>query len=100
MPNQIENVLDLLTSDSQTASQLISLIKTAAGGKDDENTKSNSLQTTEEKDKLQLKINLINAIIPLLSPKGAEQAQFIIKLLSVISVMRQLKNGDNQQMAE
>ena len=90
MSNSIDTILELLTSDSQKANELKSFLGSFA-----ENNNSQADVTAITDTKLQHKINLIHAMIPLLNTKGTEYAQFVIKLLSLISVLQKLKNSQN-----
>lgn len=89
--NSIESVINLITTDKDATEQLISLTKSITG----QETSNVSKQQPETTDKMQLKINLINAIIPLLSEKAAEQAHFLVKLLSIVTILNQIKNNNN-----
>lgn len=93
--NSIESVINLLTGDKTVAKQLINFSKSINNKDNDDNSTALTTHQQESTDRLQLKINLINAIIPLLSDKATEQAQFLVKLLSVISVIKKI-NGENE----
>jgi len=50
-------------------------------------------ENPRKNERLEQKINLINAVIPLLGEKTSEQAKFLIKLLTLISVIEDMKQS-------
>lgn len=89
----IEGILSLLTKDSSVKQELLKLTKPTNDEKSISSHDDNN--PTENTDRLQLKINLIRALVPLLSEKATEQAEFLIKLLSVISIIKQIQSTNN-----
>ena len=89
----IEGILSLLTKDSSVKQELLKLTKPTNDEKSVSNHDDNN--PTENTDRLQLKINLIRALVPLLSEKATEQAEFLIKLLSVISIVKHIQSTNN-----
>ena len=89
----IEGILSLLTKDSSVKQELLKLTKPTNDEKSISSHDDNN--PTENTDRLQLKINLIRALVPLLSEKATEQAEFLIKLLSVISIVKHIQSTNN-----
>ena len=95
MANSIETLLEMLTGDSQKATEFKGMLKSFSENKEFQDLQNKPETSPNENNKLQQKINLINAMIPLLNGNGAEYAQFVIRLLSMLSVLQQLKNSQN-----
>ena len=83
----IEDVLQSLLSDKSVAEALSEKL-----GKHDNNT-NDVKETMPSNPKFEQKINLIKAIIPMLDEKTSENAKFLIKLLSLISVIEELQQS-------
>lgn len=92
--SSIENVLQSLLSDKSVTNALSKHISQA--NTENESTvpdTQNGADTPKANTRLEQKINLINAIIPLLSENAAEKAEFLIKLLGIISVIEEMKQS-------
>lgn len=83
MNNSIEALLNLLSENKDVTDSLKNVLN---GSHELTNDHQN---TTVTEDKLALKINLMNAIIPFLSEKSKEHAAFIVKVLQIISLLQQ-----------
>lgn len=95
MSNSIDTILELLTSDKDKVTDLKEILIKILGSQNVKTSQSAMIEETGSNIRLQQKINLIKAMIPLLSSKNAEYAQFIIKLLTMMSVLQNLKYTQN-----
>lgn len=95
MSNSIDTILELLTSDKDKVTDLKEILINILESQNVKTSQSAMIEETGSNIRLQQKINLIKAMIPLLSSKNAEYAQFIIKLLTMMSVLQNLKYTQN-----
>ena len=86
MNNSIDTLLGLLTENKNVTDSLKSVLNSKHEITD------NQQNTTGSEDKLILKINLLNAIIPFLGEKSKEHVAFIVKVLQIISLLQQNTN--------
>ncbi len=90
--SSIESVLQTLLSDksvAETLSMQLSRIENSKEKGENEATE----EFPQNNERLKQKINLINAVIPLLGEKNTELAKFLIKLLTLISVIEDMKQS-------
>lgn len=90
MNNSIEAVIKALTADNKDTEKLDTLI-----GKISEAIDSQHKQQNDTVDRFQIKINLISSIIPLLDDNSKPLAHYLIKLLTIISTLKQINSIDN-----
>jgi hypothetical protein len=95
MSNSIDTILELLTSDKDKVTDLKEILINILESQNVKTSQSAMIEETGSNIRLQQKINLIKAMIPLLSSKNVEYAQFIIKLLTMMSVLQNLKYTQN-----
>ena len=93
MTNSLENILSLISGDKNATEKLLDIANSLSEKSNDVKNEASNIATNQD-DRFSLKINLLKAIIPLLSEKAAQQAEFLIKLLTIISVIRQLNSSD------
>ncbi len=91
MSNSLDTILNALTSNDTEISQITKLINTLS----EQKAIKSAENTDNVTNRFQLKINLINSVIPLLDDNAKQMAEFLIKLLTIISTLQQLKNGEN-----
>lgn len=91
MDKNIETVITSLLAEKNTGNALSEILK----GINDKNKAGNydtEAKITEETNiKLQKKIDAISSLIPLLSDENAEQAKFIIRILSIAKFITELE---------
>lgn len=94
MTEPLERSLSSIFQEKDLPEQLTKLSKLLS--EKSETKDYNTIKKSEnQQDRLTLKINLLNSIIPLLSEKAADQARFLIKLLSVISFLQNINTTQN-----
>ncbi len=90
--SSIENVLQTLLSDKSVAETLSKQLSKIENPKEiGENTDAE--ENPQRNERLEQKINLINAVIPLLGEKNSQLAKFLIKLLTLVSIIDNMKQS-------
>ena len=91
MDKNIEGVITSLLSDTNTGNALSEILREIAlNKKDGQNSNSNDSESASS-NRLQKKIDAISSLLPVLSPENAEQAKFIIRILTTAKFISELK---------
>ena len=85
MEKNIEGVLENLLSDNKNSNVLLELIKEVLN-----NHPETASNVTVENTKLKKKIDIVTSILPMLPPDNAEQAKFIIRILTIAKFISEL----------
>lgn len=92
----IETLLQTILSDKSTSDTLAAVLSSKEQQSQDTNVNSNIDTYTDMPERFKQKINIIRAIMPILDEKTSEQAKFLIKLITIMSLIDSIKHRSGQ----